>query len=220
MDGKVCSVVGEQHKDETNKLFKQRGFKIIMKLLNKVLFGTTVALGFGIVGTNALADTLYTVKSGDTLSAISFEFTGDNSLVNQIAKDNNINDVNLIHVGQELTIKTDGEVVVTTQEADTTNYDTTATYETTESYDNTAAETTSAYTGSSSSAKEWIAQKESGDSYSAMNGQYVGRYQLTDSYLNGDYSPENQERVADQYVADRYGSWENAQTFWINNGWY
>ena len=53
-----------------------------------------------------------------------------------------------------------------------------------------------------------------------QNGRYIGRYQLTDSYLNGDYSAENQERVADAYVAGRYGSWSAAKNFWLNNGWY
>lgn len=76
------------------------------------------------------------------------------------------------------------------------------------------------YQGSSSSAKEIIAQRESGGSYTARNGQYIGRYQLSSSYLNGDYSAANQERVADQYVAQRYGSWDNALAFWNNNGWY
>ena len=76
------------------------------------------------------------------------------------------------------------------------------------------------YTGDSSSAKEWIAQKESGGSYSATNNRYIGRYQLDSSYLGGDHSPENQERVADAYVAGRYGSWEVAQQFWLANGWY
>ena len=76
------------------------------------------------------------------------------------------------------------------------------------------------YTGDSSSAKEWIAQKESGGSYSATNHRYIGRYQLDSSYLGGDHSPENQERVADTYVAGRYGSWEAAQQFWLANGWY
>lgn len=37
------------------------------------------------------------------------------------------------------------------------------------------------------SAKNWIAQKESNGSYSATNGQYVGKYQLSSSMLNGDY---------------------------------
>ena len=74
--------------------------------------------------------------------------------------------------------------------------------------------------GSEAEAKEWIAQKESGGSYTATNGQYIGRYQLTDSYLNGDYSAANQERVADAYVAGRYGSWSAAKDFWLANGWY
>lgn len=69
-------------------------------------------------------------------------------------------------------------------------------------------------------AKEWIAQKESGGSYTAQNGRYIGRYQLTDAYLNGDFSAENQERVADAYVAQRYGSWSAAREFWLVNGWY
>lgn len=76
------------------------------------------------------------------------------------------------------------------------------------------------YTANNSSAKQIIAQRESGGSYNARNGQYIGKYQLSASYLNGDYSPANQERVADQYVAQRYGSWDNALAFWNNNGWY
>ena len=76
------------------------------------------------------------------------------------------------------------------------------------------------YTTNNSSAKQIIAQRESGGSYNARNGQYIGKYQLSASYLNGDYSPANQERVADQYVAQRYGSWDNALAFWNNNGWY
>ena len=69
-------------------------------------------------------------------------------------------------------------------------------------------------------AKEEIAQRESSGSYTAQNGQYYGRYQLASSYLNGDLSPENQEKVADNYVASRYGSWTAALAFWNANGWY
>ncbi|MDM8262029.1 LysM peptidoglycan-binding domain-containing protein [Ligilactobacillus salivarius] len=76
--------------------------------------------------------------------------------------------------------------------------------------------------GSSSeeAAKTWIANKESGGSYTATNGQYIGKYQLSASYLNGDYSSANQERVANQYVTSRYGSWVAAQQFWQSHGWY
>ena len=86
------------------------------------------------------------------------------------------------------------------------------------------ATTSSSYTsnvsGSEAAAKAWIAGRESGGSYSARNGQYIGKYQLSASYLGGDYSAANQERVADNYVKSRYGSWTNAQSFWQSNGWY
>ena len=74
--------------------------------------------------------------------------------------------------------------------------------------------------GNDASAKAWIAARESGGNYGARNGQYVGKYQLSASYLNGDYSEANQERVADQYVTSRYGSWSAAQSFWQSHGWY
>lgn len=79
---------------------------------------------------------------------------------------------------------------------------------------------TSNASGSEEAAKAWIAGRESGGSYSARNGQYIGKYQLSASYLGGDYSAANQERVADNYVKSRYGSWSNAQSFWQANGWY
>lgn len=78
------------------------------------------------------------------------------------------------------------------------------------------------YQGSSNWAKEWIAQRESGGSYTAYNpnGGYYGRYQLNPSLVPYGASPAQQEAAADNYVAQRYGSWENAQAFWQRNGWY
>ncbi|WP_268913403.1 aggregation promoting factor surface protein [Lentilactobacillus sp. SPB1-3] len=69
-------------------------------------------------------------------------------------------------------------------------------------------------------AKEWIAYRESRGSYRARNGQYIGRYQLSSSYLHGDYSKANQEKTADRYVSNRYGSWVNAKRHWLSHGWY
>ena len=83
-----------------------------------------------------------------------------------------------------------------------------------------AAPATSSVSGSDAAAKDWIAGRESGGNYGAQNGQYVGKYQLSASYLNGDYSAANQERVADNYVTSRYGSWSGAQSFWQSHGWY
>ena len=139
----------------------------------------------------------------------------------------------MIYVGQELVIDGPAAPVApasTTYEApaaqdeavSATVTETTEVAEETPVVSETVSEETVASTvsGSEAEAKEWIAQKESGGSYTATNGRYIGRYQLTDSYLNGDYSAENQERVADAYVAGRYGSWTAAKNFWLNNGWY
>ena len=187
---------------------------------------------------SAQESSTYTVKEGDTLSEIA---ETHNTTVEKLAENNHIDNINLIYVGQELVI--DGPVAPvapasTTYEAPAAQDETVSApvSETTEVVEETSvaseavAEETVASTevsapaatvsGSEAESKEWIAQKESGGSYTATNGRYIGRYQLTDSYLNGDYSAENQERVADAYVAGRYGSWTAAKNFWLNNGWY
>ena len=147
----------------------------------------------------------YTVKSGDTLSAIAKE---KNTTVDAIAKKNKISNVNLISVGQVLEIEDANTTQKTTEQAPDTTQATT----TVSASDGLSAE--------DAAAKEWIAQKESSGSYTAQNGQYYGRYQLTITYLNGDLSPANQEKVANQYVVNRYGSWSAAKNFWLANGWY
>lgn len=194
-----------------------------MKSLKTVLLGAVTVAGMGMLfgGKDVLADELYTVKTGDTLSAISVNFFGNADAIDKIVVANEIEDKNMIYAGEELTIPTDGQVVekVVNQANDTEVY-----YEEPVAESAPVAEETSAYTsnasGSEADAKEWIANKESGGSYTATNGQYYGRYQLTNSYLNGDYSAANQEAVADNYVAQRYGSWSAAKSFWEANGWY
>ncbi|MDB7401939.1 peptidase M23, partial [Enterococcus faecium] len=142
---------------------------------------------------------------------------------------------NLIYSGQQLTIPTEGsaqaaaEPQATVQEApvqaeqpvvqETVQTETQAAPVAETQSAPAATETTTTAT-STNAAKEWIAQKESSGSYTATNGRYIGRYQLDSSYLNGDYSAANQEKVAEQYVASRYGSWEAAKAFWEANGWY
>ena len=189
---------------------------------------------------SAQESSTYTVKEGDTLSEIA---ETHNTTVEKLAENNHIDNIHLIYVGQELVI--DGPVAPAATPAPTTYAAPAAQDETVSApvaetaevaeeaapaasapvaEETVAAAETSApaatVSGSEAEAKEWIAQKESGGSYTATNGQYIGRYQLTDSYLNGDYSAENQERVADAYVAGRYGSWSAAKNFWLNNGWY
>ncbi|USS88319.1 LysM peptidoglycan-binding domain-containing protein [Fructilactobacillus hinvesii] len=76
-----------------------------------------------------------------------------------------------------------------------------------------ASQATSSAATENDGSLDSIAAVESGGSYSARNGQYIGKYQLSSSYLNGDYSPANQERVARQYAVSRYGSVANAVAF-------
>lgn len=176
------------------------------------------------LGTNdAHAAENYTVQSGDTLSKISIKFAGDNSLIDSIAKENKISNVDMIFEGQNLTIDTDAKdntTVTPVQEQAAPAQTAQAPVQETAQTAAPAPVTEASTPASTNSAKEWIAQRESSGSYTATNGQYIGRYQLSASYLNGDYSAANQERVADQYVTSRYGSWEGAQAFWQANGWY
>lgn len=260
-----------------------------MKLNKKALKLTATVAGAVALGTvattvSANADSIYTVKSGDTLSGISCQFGHDYAFVDTLASNNNIANKNLIYVGQKLVIKDDGEITSatasqvaslpsasasSTSQAQTdsasaasqasstasdqasadslaaaqsaaaasqaalqsqqaasqsaaatlTAYTTMAATSTTTSTSSTSSYTTS-LSSSEEAAKEWIAQKESGGSYTKQNGNYYGKYQLSISYLNGDLSAANQEKVADQYVASRYGSWTAAQAFWESHRWY
>ncbi|MFR0514387.1 LysM peptidoglycan-binding domain-containing protein [Limosilactobacillus mucosae] len=205
--------------------FNKKAMKITAAVAGAVALGTVGA------ATTANADTTYTVQSGDTLSSISYKLGHNLDFVDQLAQNNNIADKNLIFVGQQLTIKDDGEVVVSDQNGQQTTVaqvqtqpaaQTTAVAQSAASQApaSTQSTYTSAVAGSDAAAKAWIAARESGGSYTAQNGQYYGKYQLSSSYLNGDYSAANQERVADNYVASRYGSWTAAQQFWQSHGWY
>ena len=185
----------------------------------------------------ANADTV-TVKAGDTVSELAQKY---NTTVNTIQQLNNLSNPNLIFVGQQLKVNNDNNGQAVAQQNTNNNAQAAqqqATSQNTQAQastqqaaqqqsasQNTQAQVSnnnysSSVSGNDAAAKAWIAQHESSNNYNARNGQYIGKYQLSASYLNGDYSPANQERVADQYVAQRYGSWTNAQRFWEANGWY
>lgn len=199
-----------------------------MKIFKSLALSAVALVGFVAYTGTANADEInYTIKANDTLSSIAQEYFGSSDYVNRIATDNNISNVNLIYVGETLVLNTDASATVaqtTATAASTSQAATTqATTQTTQTTQTTTQSTTtysSTATGSEAEAKEWIANKESGGSYTATNGQYIGRYQLTSSYLNGDYSAANQEKVANAYVLSRYGSWTAAKAFWLANGWY
>ncbi|WP_088778824.1 LysM peptidoglycan-binding domain-containing protein, partial [Streptococcus pneumoniae] len=162
--------------------------KSITKKIKATLAGVAALFAvFAPSFVSAQESSTYTVKEGDTLSEIA---ETHNTTVEKLAENNHIDNIHLIYVGQELVI--DGPVAPVATPAP-------ATYAAPAAQDETVsapvAETpvvsetvVSTVSGSEAEAKEWIAQKESGGSYTATNGRYIGRYQLTDSYLNGDYS--------------------------------
>ncbi|HET2847773.1 TPA: LysM peptidoglycan-binding domain-containing protein [Streptococcus pneumoniae] len=190
--------------------------KSITKKIKATLAGVAALFAvFSPSFVSAQESSTYTVKEGDTLSEIA---ETHNTTVEKLAENNHIDNIHLIYVDQELVI--DGPVAPVATPAPATYAAPAAAQDETVSAPVVSETVVSTVSGSEAEAKEWIAQKESGGSYTATNGRYIGRYQLTDSYLNGDYSAENQERVADAYVAGRYGSWTAAKNFWLNNGWY
>ena len=205
---------------------------------NKVALSIACAAGFTVAGAAAANADTVTVKSGDTLSQIADE---NNTTVSSIQSLNSLQNIHLIFPGQKLVINANnGDAAVSTQQsAQTTQHasqqqtmqqasqqQTTqqaSQQQTTQqaSQQQTMQTTQQAVASSSEqAARDWIASRESGGSYTAQNGNYYGKYQLSSAYLGGDYSAENQERVADSYVLNRYGSWANAKSHWLQNGWY
>lgn len=205
---------------------------------NKVALSIACAAGFTVAGAAAANADTVTVKSGDTLSQIADE---NNTTVSSIQSLNSLQNIHLIFPGQRLVINANnGDAAVSTQQSAQTmqqasQQQTTrqaSQQQTTQqasqqqtmqqaSQQQTTQTTQQAVASSSEqAARDWIASRESGGSYTAQNGNYYGKYQLSSAYLGGDYSAENQERVANSYVLNRYGSWANAKSHWLQNGWY
>ena len=143
-----------------------------------------VALGVSATATAANADTIYTVQSGDTLSGISYKFAKDNSMVNDLAKKNNIQDINKIYVGQKLIIKSDGEIqeynAQNAANANVADNNTQATQQQTAQPQQAQSQASQSYTsnasGSEAAAKAWIAARESGGLLRVTKYQYLLAY--------------------------------------------
>ena len=203
---------------------------------NKVALSIACAAGFTVAGAAAANADTVTVKSGDTLSQIADE---NNTTVSSIQSLNSLQNIHLIFPGQRLVINANnGDAAVSTQQSAQTTQQASqqqttqqasqqqtmqqSAQTTQQASQQQTMQTTQQAVASSSeqAARDWIASRESGGSYTAQNGNYYGKYQLSSAYLGGDYSAENQERVADSYVLNRYGSWANAKSHWLQNGWY
>lgn len=194
--------------------------------MKKVVTGAAALSGLVTLGQTAVNADEIVVQAGDTVSELALKH---NTTIEAIEQANKLQNVNLIFVGQRLEVGNNGVFNSQPVQPQAQAQAPTAEVEQPQQQQAQAQPQQQApqvqapvapASDAEASAKAWIANVESGGSYTAQNGRYYGKYQLTDSYLGGDYSPENQERVADNYVSNRYGSWQAAKSFWLANGWY
>ena len=203
-----------------------------MFLKKSILVGLGVTFGLLTTGLVSQASS-YKVHQGDTVSKIAQTY---GTSINAIANENKLSNPNVIYVGEELTIgeKEAQQSAQTTQQPVEQNQQPQQVQQAVQqpvqkpqqnqsqevSQNNNQASQSSQTTTNGSSAENKIAQAESDGSWTAQNGRYYGKYQLDSSYLHGDYSPANQEKVFHQYCNQRYGSVQNALSFRESHGWY
>lgn len=189
---------------------------ITIKPKHFILAGA-VALGAIVATGSASADTTYTVKSGDTLNQISKEFGVS---VSDIAKKNNINDVNFIYTGDNLVI------VNGSYQADN-NYtaqpaEQVVTQPTQEQ--GVSQQTNSNSSSEVSDALQALINRESSGNVNATNGQYYGIGQLSPqaraTYGGNSTDYNDQLNAMKSYIAARYGTAENAYAHSNATGWY
>lgn len=209
----------------------------------RIALSVVAALGFtGLATVSANADT-YTVAQGDTVSAIAAKY---NTSTDTIENDNKLDNIDLIFVGDKLEVNVKHEAVAaqtpvqdvkSEQPVQTQPVQQEAATPATPANEVTqvvAPEPAPAQQSApapkqedtqapvqSNSAKAQIAMIESTNNYNAANpsGAY-GKYQLMPFNLKYGTSPAGQERAADEYVASRYQTWENALAFHELHGFY
>ncbi|POH16662.1 hypothetical protein BGL44_04565 [Fructilactobacillus sanfranciscensis] len=210
-----------------------------------VMAAISVGIMFAVTANvDANAKVKHTVQNGDTISGLSQQYHVSQK---KIQKANKGKDINTIYVGEVFVFDGKGHVKIdkNSAKAPVNTNSNNANTQTTASAANTnsvaapqattqsaapvqqapvaaAAPTSPAPAASapvaSNGTMDGIAQAESGNNYNARNGQYIGKYQLSASYLNGDYSPAHQEEVAQQYAVSRYGSVQAAAAYHAAHG--
>lgn len=210
-----------------------------------VMAAISVGIMFAVAANvDANAKVKHTVQNGDTISGLSQQYHVSQK---KIQKANKGKDINTIYVGEVFVFDGKGHVKIdkNSAKAPVNTNSNNANTQTTASAANTnsvaapqattqsaapvqqapvaaAAPTSPAPAASapvaSNGTMDGIAQAESGNNYNARNGQYIGKYQLSASYLNGDYSPAHQEEVAQQYAVSRYGSVQAAAAYHAAHG--
>ncbi|MCG7195004.1 LysM peptidoglycan-binding domain-containing protein [Fructilactobacillus sanfranciscensis] len=213
-----------------------------MKFTKSIAAMSAISVGIMFAVTanvDANAKVKHTVQNGDTISGLSQQYHVSQK---KIQKANKGKDINTIYVGEVFVFDGKGHVKIdkNSAKAPVNTNSNNANTQTTASAANTSSVAAPQATTQSSAAPvqqaptapapaasapvasngtmDGIAQAESGNNYNARNGQYIGKYQLSASYLNGDYSPAHQEEVAQQYAVSRYGSVQAAAAYHAAHG--
>lgn len=181
------------------RLIITQNYKIKALIVGLVSLGT-IALS------NKASANVITVKAGDTVSRIA---QANNTSTKEIKKLNNLKNENLIFIGDKLEVDSDRQVKPVQQN--------TPVQQPVQQVTQPVAQQAQPQ---NNSAKDAIIYAESRGQVNVTNGRYYGIYQMDISRLNGDTSIANQEAVAQKYMQDRYGSWENAWSFHQANGYW
>lgn len=170
------------------------------------------------------------VVSGDTLSKIAQEH---DTTVSQLAQDNNISNVDLIHVGDVIAVVPGSESTEPTSQqttspvaSQTTNIPNTNTvshpisnnYNSSVSNNNSTVHDQFINAGGTEDMWSAIVMPESGGNPNATNGQYSGLGQTNQSWGTGTVAQQTQGMI--DYANSRYGSISNAIAFRSSNGWW
>ncbi len=173
------------------------------------------------------------VVSGDTLSKIAQEH---GTTVSQLAQDNNISNVDLIHVGDVIAVVPGNEPASHQNTNPVENTDPVASQNTNVPNTNTVSQPisnnyNSSVSNSNSTVHDqfinaggtedmWsaIVMPESGGNPNATNGQYSGLGQTNQSWGTGTVAQQTQGMI--DYANSRYGSISNAIAFRSSNGWW
>lgn len=205
-------------------------FKFKKMLVTLGAFG-----GLLLAGASASANSIYTVKQGDTLSEIALN--NGTTIQDILNLNQSITNPNVISVGEQITLPSGQPVqqeqqttqVAQTQQVaqqSTQQVQQQANTQVSQTQTQSQATTSNVPVSSDNSNKALRRQIESGGNYNTNNGNgYVGAYQFSPSTISSIESatgmkwsmdPATQDAFADYYANQRYGGWQNVPT---TGGW-
>lgn len=206
-------------------------FKFKKMLVTLGAFG-----GLLLAGASASANSIYTVKQGDTLSEIALN--NGTTIQDILNLNQSITNPNVISAGEQITLpggQTVQQVQQTTQIAQTQQVaqqpvqqvqQQATTQQTSATQTQSQATASNVPVSSDNSNKALRRQIESGGNYNTNTGNgYVGAYQFAPSTITSIESatgmkwsmdPTTQDAFADYYANQRYGGWQNVPT---TGGW-